>query len=109
MTDQHDRIVEKDLHEIPANRRILDVRPWHVKAREWLSFKENYAFAIVICTLFPLTFPVLTLPALATIIILTVVNRSIRAVMPLRYPAGSFDVVVDKKGKESRPVPGTSC
>jgi intracellular multiplication protein IcmO len=99
-------VIEKDLHEVPAERRILDVRPWTAKTAEWLSFKENITFVAIGCFGAAFIIPLLLPLALATWTGALIINRMYRTVMPLRYPAGSFDVRTDAKGKETRPVPG---
>ncbi|WP_321820789.1 MULTISPECIES: hypothetical protein [unclassified Burkholderia] len=98
------RVVERDLHEIPAERRILDVRPWTVKLAEWLAFRENFVFLVGVACLISVVVPLVTPLTAVTILTATIINRRTRAVMPLRYPAGSF--APDKANKGKRMVPG---
>lgn len=70
-----DQIIEKDLHEVPANQRILDVRPWSVKATEWISFKDNFTLVVFVCVVTALVFPLTTPIAGVALLVVTFVNR----------------------------------
>ena len=76
-------------YEVTTNSRLVDVRPFGVKAAEWLSTP----FALISCAvplaLLPVAFPILLLPCLVFFAIVAGTYAINRPLLPLRYPASN--------------------
>lgn len=74
-------------HELKVAKRVVDVRPWSEKFREWISEPFNLVLACL-----PLLLGVNIVPAFGWLpgliaFVVVMVHRNAKVVMPLRYPA----------------------
>jgi hypothetical protein len=74
-------------HEVSTTSRVADIRPFSVKAAEWLSSPWSMLFCAVPLALVPIVLPILALPMALGYLVVVVTYLVNRPVLPLRYPA----------------------
>lgn len=77
----------EERHELKVSKRVVDVRPWSEKFKEWVSEPFNLVLLFL-----PLALCINIVPSFGWIFALTafvviMVHRHVKVVMPLRYPA----------------------
>lgn len=77
----------EDRHELKVAKRVVDVRPWGTKTAEWLTDPFNLLLASLPLLAVMVLFPVFALIPGVLIVVMVVVHRRTKPLMPLRYPA----------------------
>lgn len=76
-------------YEVSTTSRLVDVRPFGVKAAEWLATPFAFASCAIPLALTPILVPILLVPCLIAFIIIAGVYALNRPLLPLRYPAAA--------------------
>lgn len=74
-------------YEVTTTSRLVDVRPFGVKAAEWLATPFAFVFCSIPLALIPVLAPVLLVPCLVTFLVIAGVYALNKPLLPLRYPA----------------------
>lgn len=73
-------------HQVRNRRRIGDVRPWSVKAQEWLSDPINFLFVSVPLFIFTFAMPAIMPVSILILLVIHFVVMALKNVLPYRYP-----------------------